>query len=245
MSSLSQDISGTTPTQLPYRGDIEPDRLQPYRTATDPNDAGGSLPYMPDKPTSGIDLLAMAATVDRLQDLVRQLQLDNADLREDLAQRSTIAAEDLDQKPVSEFGSHGTHAQGTRLKASDLPKFNGRDNEDVDQWIEKVTAIFDFSGASNAALLQQLPLILQGNALTWFTQLGREKRSTFLTWDHWQTAIRNAFYMPNHRANLRRQCLYRTLRRNESFADYFQDKQKLQHYVYPAGTLEAGLGVRG
>ncbi|KAJ9118443.1 hypothetical protein QFC24_006089 [Naganishia onofrii] len=30
-----------------------------------------------------------------------------------------------------------------KLKASDLPKFSGKDNEDVDQWIEKVSAIYE------------------------------------------------------------------------------------------------------
>jgi hypothetical protein len=59
-----------------------------------------------------------------------------------------------------------------KLKASDLPKFSGKDNEDVDQWIEKVSAIYEYSGVHDSDLLQQLPLVLQGNALTWFTQLG-------------------------------------------------------------------------
>jgi hypothetical protein len=122
-----------------------------------------------------------------------------------------------------------------KLKASDLPKFTGRDNEDVDQWIEKVTAIYEYSGVHDSDLLQQLPLVLQGNALNWFTQLGKE-RHALKTWHDWQLAIRNAFYMPNHRANLRRQCLYRTLRVNESFGDYFSDKKRLQSYVFPAST---------
>lgn len=32
-----------------------------------------------------------------------------------------------------------------------------------------------------------------------------------------------------------------SLRLNESLNDYFQDKQKLQHYVYPVGTSEINL----
>lgn len=47
--------------------------------------------------------------------------------------------------------------------------------------------------------------------------------------------------MPNHKANLRRQCLYRTLRANETFADYYQDKQRLQAYVFPSSTPEYEL----
>lgn len=93
-----------------------------------------------------------------------------------------------------------------KLKASDISKFYGKDSEDVDQWIEKVPAIFEDSGVRDSDLLQRLLLVLQGNALTWFTQLGKE-RHALKTWHDWQLAIRNAFYMPNHPANLRRQCL--------------------------------------
>jgi hypothetical protein len=78
-------------------------------------------------------------------------------------------------------------------------------------------------------------LVLQDNALTWFTQLGRDRHS-LQTWSDWQLAIINAFYMPNHRANLRRQCLYRTLDVNESLSDYFSDKKRLQSYVFPNST---------
>jgi hypothetical protein len=31
---------------------------------------------------------------------------------------------------------------GHKLKASDFPNFYGKDNEDIDEWIEKVSAIF-------------------------------------------------------------------------------------------------------
>ncbi|KAJ9115481.1 hypothetical protein QFC22_005239 [Naganishia vaughanmartiniae] len=52
-----------------------------------------------------------------------------------------------------------------KLKASDLPRL-GKDREDVDQWIEKVSAIYEYSGVNDSDLLQQLPLVLRGNALT-------------------------------------------------------------------------------
>jgi hypothetical protein len=105
-----------------------------------------------------------------------------------------------------------------KIKASDLSKFYGKGNEDVVQWIEKVPAIFEYSGMSDSDLLQQLPLVLQRNDLTWFTQLGKERHALKHCHD-WQLTIKNAFYMPNHRANLQRQCLYRTVRVNESFGD--------------------------
>jgi hypothetical protein len=44
-----------------------------------------------------------------------------------------------------------TSNNGHKLKASDFPSFHGKDNEDMDEWIEKVSAIFEFSGKSDAA----------------------------------------------------------------------------------------------
>jgi hypothetical protein len=38
-----------------------------------------------------------------------------------------------------------TSNTGHKLKASDFPNFYGKDNEDVDEWIEKVSAIFGYS----------------------------------------------------------------------------------------------------
>jgi hypothetical protein len=151
----------------------------------------------------------------------------------------------IDTKPrfrdVSLAPTNNLYGGHIKLKASDLPKFRGKDTEDIDQWIDKVTAIFQFSGATDAELLRHLPLILQDNALTWFTQLGSLKALTLVTWLDWVDALKKAFRRPNHAANLRRQCLYRTLKANESCSDYFQDKQNLQHYVYPPGTPEKDL----
>jgi hypothetical protein len=79
-------------------------------------------------------------------------------------------------------------------------------------------------------------MVLQGNALTWFTQLVNIRRSTLVTWKDWQKALHNAFYLPNHKSALRRQCLHCTLQTTESFSDHFQGKEQPQHYVYPEGT---------
>lgn len=183
--------------------------------------------------------IASAAEVERLNEIISGLQRQVQNLLPvppSRAERHATIDEEATYRDPSYAPSTFTSApHKPKIKASDLPKFNGRDNEDVDQWIEKVSAIFEFSGVQDSDLLQQLPLILQGNALTWFTQLGKE-RHALRTWNDWQLAIRNAFYMPNHRANLRRQCLYRTLRVNESFGDYFADKKRLQTYVFPEAT---------
>ncbi|KAJ9128117.1 hypothetical protein QFC24_000409 [Naganishia onofrii] len=188
--------------------------------------------------------LATAAEVERLNDII-------AGLQRQVEGMNTIPSERHERHPTFEREtprremsyaptSYSSAPHHPKLKASDLPKFSGKDNEDVDQWIEKVSAIFEYSGVHDSDLLQQLPLVLQGNALTWFTQLGKD-RLALRTWHDWQLAIRNAFYMPNHRANLRRQCLYRTLRVNESFGDYFADKKRLQSYVFPESTPQHEL----
>ncbi|GHJ89511.1 hypothetical protein NliqN6_5913 [Naganishia liquefaciens] len=184
--------------------------------------------------------LATPAEVDELNEIIAGLQRRVQELRPEptssRAERHPTFEQETSYRQSSFTPSiYASVPHKPKLKASDLPKFSGKDHEDVDQWIEKVTAIYEYSGVHDTDLLQQLPLVLQGNALTWFTQLGKERHS-LKTWHSWQIAIRNAFYMPNHRANLRRQCLYRTLRANESFGDYFSDKKRLQSYVFPDST---------
>ncbi|KAJ9112497.1 hypothetical protein QFC22_006244 [Naganishia vaughanmartiniae] len=188
--------------------------------------------------------LATAAEIEHLNEVIAGLQRQVAGLNTTSSERRERHATFERETPHRETSYTPTNYTSTphhpKLKASELPKFSGKDNEDVDQWIEKVSAIFEYSGVHDSDLLQQLPLVLQGNALTWFTQLGKD-RLALRTWYDWQLAIRNAFYMPNHRANLRRQCLYRTLRVNESFGDYFADKKRLQSYVFPESTPQHEL----
>ncbi|KAJ9091541.1 hypothetical protein QFC21_007166 [Naganishia friedmannii] len=188
--------------------------------------------------------LATAAEIEHLNEIIAGLQRQVAGLNtraSEQRERHAIFEMDTPRRETSYAPTNYSSApHHPKLKASDLPKFSGKDNEDVDQWIEKVSAIFEYSGVHDSDLLQQLPLVLQGNALTWFTQLGKD-RLALRTWHDWQLAIRNAFYMPNHRANLRRQCLYRSLRVNESFGDYFADKKRLQSYVFPESTPQHEL----
>lgn len=188
-------------------------------------------------PTQATDLAAqfeqLRQAFGQMQSNYQSLQRDHDLLKDDLCQRSTITPnyskeEYPDTSPI-------------RLRAKDLPKYDGGEGNNIDEWIEKVTAIYEFSGVSDAEFLKNLPMILEAKALTWFTQLGKDKRATLITWDDWQSALKNAFFMPNHQAHLRRECLYRTLQDDESMADYFQDKQRLQHYVFPKHTSDYEL----
>lgn len=130
---------------------------------------------------------------------------------------------------------------GHKLKASDFPNFYGKENEDIDEWIEKVSAIFEYSGNTDAALLQLLPSLFKANALTWFTSLGRTMRLSLQTWDQWQHTLKEVFEGPDYLESMRRKCLYRSLRVEESFADYYQDKVRLQRFIFPEGTTHREL----
>lgn len=132
--------------------------------------------------------------------------------------------------------SHLNDTPRSKLKTNDLPKFYGKDTEDVDDWIEKVSAITTYSGARDSELLRLIPLLLNGNASEWFTTLGEEGRARLNTWTAWKAALRNAFYLPDHEMRKRMMCRNRILRRTESFGDYFQARRALQRYLYPEGT---------
>jgi hypothetical protein len=111
----------------------------------------------------------------------------------------------------------------------------------VDDWIEKVSAIFTYSRAKDMDLLRILPLVLHGNASEWFTTLGEEGRARLTSWDAWKASLRNGFYLPDHEMTKQMLCRNRTLKRNESFGDYFQSRRALQRYVYPPGTIDKVL----
>ncbi|KAJ9117424.1 hypothetical protein QFC22_004274 [Naganishia vaughanmartiniae] len=124
-------------------------------------------------------------------------------------------------------GTQGTSSTFTneqnrsKIKPSDLLKFFGKDTEDVDEWIEKVSAIFTYSRARDIDLLRILPLLLHGNASEWFTTLGEEGRARLISWDAWKAALRNGFYLPDHEMTKQMLCRNRTLKRTETFGDYF------------------------
>ncbi|CAF3873088.1 unnamed protein product, partial [Didymodactylos carnosus] len=70
------------------------------------------------------------------------------------------------------------------FKSIRLPPYRGRQDEDIDQWVEQ--AIKQYSHTADGELLKILPLVFRDNALTWFTTLGETKRSTLATWGGWK-----------------------------------------------------------
>ncbi|KAJ9092094.1 hypothetical protein QFC21_006959 [Naganishia friedmannii] len=141
--------------------------------------------------------------VDRLSRL--QLEMETLRQERDEAQDSArYHSREANRNQDYREGTFATNSTYTnehprnRIKPSDLPKFYGKDTEDVDEWIEKVSAIFTYSRAKDIDLLRILPLILQGNASVWFTTLGDEGRARLTSWNAWKAALRNGFYLPDH-----------------------------------------------
>jgi hypothetical protein len=129
----------------------------------------------------------------------------------------------------------------TKIKASDLPKFKGEKGDDVEVWIEQVSAIFEANHCTNSEIVAFLSVILKDTALKWFTRLGPKGRSQFPTWIHWQDALRQRFLKANYLAEKKRLWKKRDLRANEDMADYFDAKVDLQAYVFDGNTPESEL----
>ncbi|ODN83960.1 hypothetical protein L198_04062 [Cryptococcus wingfieldii CBS 7118] len=127
-----------------------------------------------------------------------------------------------------------------RLRPADLSKFGGSDTEDVDTWLEKLTAALEHADYPESELLTNLPFLLEGKALDWFTDLGSVRRD-YQTWDEWRVVFKNAFRIPDFEGVMRRKCIARRLLPFESFADYFDAKRRLQRWVYPEGTSSKDL----
>ncbi|KAJ9096137.1 hypothetical protein QFC20_006513 [Naganishia adeliensis] len=124
----------------------------------------------------------------------------------------------------------------TKIKASDLPKFGGDKGEDVGVWIGQLSAIFDANNCTNSEIVAFLSVILKDTALKWFTRLGPKGRSQFLTWIHWQEAIRQRFLNANYLAEKKRLWKKRDLRDNVDMANYFYAKVDLQAFVFEEDT---------
>ncbi|ODN90836.1 hypothetical protein L198_06153 [Cryptococcus wingfieldii CBS 7118] len=142
--------------------------------------------------------------------------------------------------PPDNPSSQPSFERRRRLRPADLTKFGGSDTEDVDMWLEKLTAALEHADYPESELLSNLPFLLEGKALDWFTDLGPVRRD-YQTWDEWRVVFKNAFRIPDFEGVMRRKCIARRLQPFESFADYFDDKRRLQRWVYPVGTSSKDL----
>jgi hypothetical protein len=101
--------------------------------------------------------VASAAEVERLNEIIADLQRRVQDLapaqpsRED--RHATIDSEPSYRETSFAPSNFTSAPHKPKIKVSDLPKSSGRDTEDVDQWIEKVSAIYEYSGVHDSDLL--------------------------------------------------------------------------------------------
>ncbi|KAJ9108681.1 hypothetical protein QFC21_000001 [Naganishia friedmannii] len=93
----------------------------------------------------------------------------------------------------------------TKIKPSDLPKFTGEKGDDVETWIEQLSAIFEANKCTINEITAFLSVILKDTALKWFTRLRPKGRSHFPTWTHWQEGLRQRFLKANYLAEKKRQ----------------------------------------
>jgi hypothetical protein len=221
MASVTHDPSMTFNNTQPSAAAAEP---TPNTTSTSNSEARGAQTDLP-PPSSQVK--AEDKNMDRLVSDMRRLQLEIDRVRRERddatesARFATVEAERLRSFQQGTYAASGAYSNERRskLKASDLPKFYGKDTEDVGDWIEKVSAITTYSQARDSELLKLLPLLLNGNASEWFATLGEAARAQLSTWELWKAALRNAFYLPDHEMRKRMMCRNRMLKKTETFAD--------------------------
>jgi hypothetical protein len=129
----------------------------------------------------------------------------------------------------------------SKIKASDLPKFSGGKDEDVETWIQQISAIFDVNRSSTSEIVAFLSVILKDTALRWFTRLGSKGRARLLTWTLWKEALRHRFLKANYLTEKKRLWKQRDLLPDEDMVDYFDAKVDLQAFVFEEQTPESEL----
>ncbi|OWZ49286.1 hypothetical protein C356_02440 [Cryptococcus neoformans c45] len=123
-------------------------------------------------------------------------------------------------------------SQPTRLKASDLPKFYGRDDDDIVYWVQKISSIKRSSQATDSDILRLLPSLLRGNAFNYYARLSEKEHTSLTTWAAWSKELQDRFLPPNRLDDLEEKCIHPYLGPNEKFANYYEDKVYLQQFLF-------------
>lgn len=126
-------------------------------------------------------------------------------------------------------------------KVKDLPRFSGRPCDDVDEWLQHVTVIYDHVNADTSRLVQSLPRLLTGYALDWFCRLPRAHRQALTTWSDWSAELRTAFRIANYDSVMRIRLRMHEWQPGQSLASYFSSRQKLQFAVFGDDASEQSL----
>jgi hypothetical protein len=136
---------------------------------------------------------------------------------------------------------HDSDGEGFDAFAT-MPRFSGGRTENIDDFIDRVNVIMEHPGATERDLMFKLiDSTFTGSAKIWAFNLMGPRGRRPRTWADWQTALHDGFDLPDHKARMRVRCFYRTLQRDESLADYYYSKRRLQKYVFPENAPQAVL----
>ncbi|KZV80011.1 hypothetical protein EXIGLDRAFT_733808 [Exidia glandulosa HHB12029] len=113
------------------------------------------------------------------------------------------------------------------LRIKDLP----RCHDEPDEWIHHMTSLFTSLRRPLADVVPFIPLLLSGHAKSWFYELSGIQVTALRTWESWCEALRLGLRVQNYDAHKAHELRLRTLRRNESLADYYSARLKLQRAV--------------
>jgi hypothetical protein len=140
------------------------------------------------------------------------------------------------EPPLQQTHQIITHA--AKVKASDLPKYSGLDTEDIEVWIERLSAIFEANRVTDAEITGHISVTLKDNASLWYTKLGSDVRSSLSTWAAWKRVLRQRFQKANYATDKKREWKKRELKSDEKMSAYFDDKVYLQTFVFDSATSD-------
>jgi hypothetical protein len=140
------------------------------------------------------------------------------------------------EPPVQQTHQIITHA--AKVKASDLPKYGGLDTEDIEVWIERLSAIFEANRVTDTEIIGHISVTLKDNASLWYTKLGSDVRSSLSTWADWKRVLRQRFQKANYATDKKREWKKRELKSDEKMSAYFDDKVYLQTFVFDSATSD-------
>ena len=97
-------------------------------------------------------LTALCTTID-------SVRFENTELKRDLGRLSTVSPQQTEDTRPSDPSAF---EKQPKIKASDLPKFYGKDNKVIDQWNNKVNTIHEYSGTSKISQASSYEASRQG-----------------------------------------------------------------------------------
>jgi hypothetical protein len=102
------------------------------------------------------------------------------------------------------------------------PVYSGKDEEDLDAWIYKMTQYMTIRRISNSEMLRRIPSFLDKLALGWYRQLQEDievgHKHTLESWDDFEQEIRRNFEAPNLQQEVRTKL--KRLRQGDSVRQY-------------------------